>query len=94
MSALLLLATICCIAGAGCFTTHREVEIVRVSVTPYPEEADGALWVATNEPIKVGIVGTDLVTEKDVGGYVLLHKDDFKALVKALRDGNGKRQGD
>ena len=71
--------------------THREVELVRVSVTPYPEEANGALWVATNRPVKVGVVGTDIITEKDVGGYVLIHKDDFKALVLALKN---KQQGE
>ncbi len=81
----------CCASGAGCWATHKQTEIVRVSVTPYPEEANGALWVATNKPVKVGVVGTDIVTEKDVGGYVLIHKDDFRALVKALKD---KQQGE
>lgn len=84
-SALLLLAATCCAVGAGCWT-KREVEIIRVGVTPYPEEADGALYVAQNDPVRVGIVGTDTITKKDVGGYVLIHKDDFRALVRALRE--------
>ncbi len=55
-------------------------------MTPFPEEANGVLAVATNEKIRVRVVGTDNVTEKDVGGYILVHKDDFKVLVQSLKD--------
>ena len=77
---------ICFLAGLGCLT-KTSVEILRVSVTPHPIEAKGTLYVATNEPVRVGVDGTDTIVKKNVGGYILVHKTDWKALVRALRDG-------
>jgi hypothetical protein len=73
-------------SSAGC---HKYV-VVRQSLSPIPEEANGVLYIATNDPIPVGIEGTDTVDKLDVGGYYLMHKNDLKALVQAAKKGQAK----
>lgn len=59
---------------------------MRQSLTPVPEDAKGLLYVATNKPIPVGVEGTEAVAKEDVGGYYLVHKRDWQALMHALRE--------
>jgi hypothetical protein len=40
------------------------------------------LRVMTEEPIRVGVIGTDGVAERSVAGYVLLHEQDVAQLVR------------
>lgn len=63
----------------GCY----RAELVRQSLSPIPQEAQGALYVATNKPIQVGVEGTGKVLKVDVGGYYLIHKNDLKVLIDA-----------
>lgn len=92
MWVLVVTLMVCSVVGSGCLRTHKEIEIIRVSITPWPEEAQGAMWVATNKPIRVGVDGSDAVAEKDVGGYILIHKEDWKALIRALKKKAGKEE--
>lgn len=61
-----------------------------------PEETKGFAFVLTDEPIKVGIIGTDVVAEKNVAGYAILNVEDLAQLVKnteellKLRQSGGK----
>ena len=66
-------------ALAGCAT---QTEIIVARSTRLPEEADGMLRVMTEEPIRVGVIGTDGVAERSVAGYVLLHEQDVAQLVR------------
>lgn len=84
---LCLILVILLTAISGCLRGKIETEFVRCSMTPYPEEAKGVLWVATNKPIPVGLEGTDKLSMKDVGGWYLIHKRD---LVELLRLAEGK----
>lgn len=47
-----------------------------------PEEAKGFAQVLTDEPIRVGIIGTDVVAEKNVAGYAIVNVEDLAQLVK------------
>lgn len=40
------------------------------------------LRVLTEEPIRVGVIGTDAVAERPVAGYVLLHEQDAAQLLR------------
>ena len=53
----------------GCALLGTNVEIVKQSITPVPQEAKGLLYVATNKPILGGIEVTDVISQTYVGGY-------------------------
>lgn len=59
-----------------------QTEIVVSRAARYPEEVEGFLRVLTDEEIRVGVVGTDAVSEKNMAGYVLLHADDAAQFVR------------
>lgn len=67
------------LTAASCGTTER-VTIARGS--RLPEETKGFAQVLTDEPIKVGIIGTDVVAEKNVAGYAILNVEDLAQLVR------------
>lgn len=69
----------------GCW---KRTEIIRQSVSPIPEDANGLLYIAQEEAIRIGIEGTDTIVRKDIGGYYLIHKEDLKALMKRIREAN------
>ncbi len=71
-----------CLNGSGCLGTKNN--ILRQSLTPIPADAEGLLYVATNKPIPVGIEGTDKISREDMGGYYLIHKLDYAAVMEAL----------
>jgi len=52
---------------------------------PVPADAHGFLYVATNDAIPVGVEGTDVALEQDVGGYYLIHRRDLDALMTAIQ---------
>jgi hypothetical protein len=79
---LILTLTALLTATVGCST-----RVVRVSLSPIPQEVKGVLYVQTNSPIPVGIEGTDEVLRLDVGGYYLIHKDDLAAMIRRLKGG-------
>lgn len=66
---------------AGCV----KYRIVRQGYEP-PPEAQGALYVATDKPILVGVEGTDAVEKKNMAGYYLLSPGELEVFVKALRE--------
>lgn len=68
----------------GCSIGVKEkVRIIYVSYSNLPEEAQGALRIATNDLIPVTIVGEkDVSTKLNLGGYFVISKDDLKALLK------------
>lgn len=65
----------------GCSKT----KIIRQSITPIPEDANGILYIAQEEPILVGIEGEGLVVRKNVAGYYLIHKEDLRALWDMIK---------
>lgn len=76
---------VCLTVMMGC---SSPVRVVRVSLDPIPEEVKGVLYVQSNDPIAVGVEGTDEVLFLDVGGYYLIHKNDLAAMVRRLRESN------
>lgn len=64
---------------ASCGT---QTQVIYARAARYPAEAEGFMRVATDEAIPVNVVGTDLVDEKNVAGYVLLAPDDLAQLVR------------
>ena len=62
-------------------------EIVYARATKYPEEVNGFMRVATEEPIMVNVAGTDHTGERVVAGYILIHEQDLAALVQAVKKG-------
>lgn len=69
----------CVVAGLSC---GSQTEIVVARAARYPDEASGFLRVLDEREIRVGVVGTDAVDEKQVAGYVLLHADDVAQFVR------------
>lgn len=56
-----------------------------------PEEAKGFLRVATNKKIAVTVVGeTDILVDKDLGGYYVIHGRDLKALLQEKMNAGDK----
>jgi len=53
-------------------------------MTPIPQECKGMMYIATNKEILVGIQGSDIISKKDIGGYYLIHKNDWKAISKIV----------
>ena len=70
----------------GCALLGTKVVIVKQSITPVPQECKGMLYVATNKPILVGIEGTTVIAKKDMGGYYLIHKEDWKTISKIVKE--------
>ncbi len=74
------LTLILLIGTSGCDT-----RIVYTSFQQTPEEARGAIRIATNAPIPVTVVGeTDTSTTLDIGGYYAVHPRDLKAFVECV----------
>ena len=59
----------------------RTTEIVKVSLETLPKENDGVIYIATNEKIKVGIEGKQIITKMDLGGHYVLNKDELRLLI-------------
>jgi hypothetical protein len=73
-------------AGCGTIGIKEKSRIVYVSFAKTPEELKGALRVATNEPIPVTVVGEEETeAELNLGGYYLVHENDLKAFLNAIR---------
>ena len=75
----MLTLILCGVALASCGT---QTDIVYARAARYPDELDGFMRVATDEPVRVNVAGTDAVAEKNVAGYVLLAADDAAQLVR------------
>jgi len=70
------------IGMAGCSGTR----IVYAGFARQPEEAQGAIRIATNSPIQVTVVGVDdFTTKMDLGGKYIISGPDLKGLIGAAR---------
>lgn len=77
--------TICCAAGAISCATEKE--IVMVEEAPVPEEADGFLEIATEQPIRVTVIGRpEIVAERPLPGRAVIHKSELARLLRALQE--------
>jgi hypothetical protein len=66
--------------------TEERFTIVYASYAKLPQEAQGALRIATNEKIPVTIVGKEKVQDElDLGGYYVIHGRDLKAFINELQ---------
>lgn len=74
-----LIAAAALLASCGSLTKER---IVIARATELPAEVAGMARVLTEDPVRVGIVGTDVVEERSVAGYILLHEADVAQLVR------------
>ena len=75
----------------GCSIGVKEkITVVYVSYSIDPE-VKGAIRIATNKKIQVTVVGKDdLVTTMDIGGYYVVHKNDLKAFIDAVKNTPGR----
>ena len=73
------------IASLVVLTGCKSTEIVYARATKFPEEANGFMRVASEDPILVNVAGTDFAQERSCAGYILIHEQDLAALVEAAR---------
>lgn len=87
---LILILTLLTVSTSGCVIGVKErVIITYVGFAKTPEEANGAIKIATNKKIPVTVVGeNDLITEMDLGGFLAVRETDFVKLVE-LANMNG-----
>ena len=78
-----LIALLATCAGCGSLT---KTEIVYARATTFPEEVEGFMRVATDDPILVNVAGTDAAQEKEVGGYLLIHEQDLALLIRNTQE--------
>lgn len=79
---LIILLMLLSIVTTSCVT---KTILIRQSLSPVPEQCNGALYVAQNAPITVGIEGSTELLKLDMGGYYLIHKNDLKVMVSELK---------
>lgn len=81
---LLLIATL---ISSGCTVgLRKETRVVYAGLGKQPEEAKGAIRIATNSKIPVTIVGdTQTHVSMDLGGYYVISATDLRIFVDALR---------
>lgn len=46
--------------------------------------------IETNKKIRIGVEGTTVISEKDVFGYYLVHKDDLKVLIAKAKTNDAR----
>ena len=79
---IVLILMICSISTGGCFQT----DVIYTSFNKMPEEAFGAIRIATNDPIPITILGkTEITTKKNLGGYFAIHPNDLKAFIQCIK---------
>ena len=71
----------------GCSIGVKEKQtLVYASFAASPEEAKGAIKIATNRPILVTIEGEkNIITTMDLGGYYVVSARDLKAFINAIK---------
>lgn len=65
---------------AAC-ATHDRIVIARA--TKLPEEVRGFARIVQEDPIRVGIVGEDVVEARSLAGYLVVHEQDLARLIDA-----------
>ena len=72
---------------SGCLKIEPPVKIVMTTYTKHSDETNGALRIATNEPIDCIVIGeTDYATKLNLGGYYVVHERDLKAFINAIQE--------
>jgi len=82
--------TFCLISMPGCLIgVKQKNDIIYSGFAKAPDEAKGAMRIATNDKIRITIVGrTDFETKKDLGGMYVIRGADLKAFVRNTRELN------
>ncbi len=83
----LLMWIACLPVMAGCVT---KTVIIRQSLAPIPDDCKGAIYVAQDSPIDVGIEGSDVRTKMNMAGCYLVSPEDMKVIVRELKKASGK----
>jgi len=75
-----------CLSTTGCsIGIKEEVRLVYVSITQHAE-VDGAIKIATNEPIPVTVEGSDnILTQLDLGGMYAISSQDLEVLINEAK---------
>ena len=92
LKSLALLAFSLSMVGCVSIGTKTETTIVHSSFVAYDERLSSVMVIATNEPIPV-TVGDEAYSEKDLGGYVVLHHTEASYFLD-LVEAEVKREGD
>jgi hypothetical protein len=81
-----LLLMILLLGMMGC--SQRQLVWSRLSAPS--EYTKGALRIATNKKIPVNVEGTNQIIDVDLGGFIVVHEDDFALIVKRLKEQSNK----
>lgn len=69
---------------SGC--VEPKEKIIYSGINKMPDEAFGALRIATNNKIPVVVVGaTEYSSTVDIGGYFAVHPNDLKTFLDAVK---------
>lgn len=63
---------------SGCGSTR----IIVARSSKLPVEAGSFLRVLQEEPVTVGVTGKDVVVDRDIAGYVVMHEQDAAQFVR------------
>lgn len=79
--------------STGCETVGVKKEVSVVYASPFrPPDANGALKIATNEPIPVTIEGdSDTYAEMDLGGMYAIPASELELFLNALEEYNNAK---
>ncbi len=86
---LVLLLMIFAASTAGCLRGKIDTVIVLASIAEFPEELSGSPIIMTDEPITIGIAGTDHIDQKNLAGRIPITQEElmfFIGLIEENRD--------
>lgn len=79
MTLLCLLVVAVCSPACGLTATHDRITIARA--TKLPVELTGIAFVVQEDPVEIGIEGSDVVEKRSIATYCVLHEEDTSAFI-------------
>lgn len=79
MGALFLLA----LSLSSCRT---QTDIVIARGHRLPDEVNGFAQVLQNDPVRIGVIGTDAASEQDIAGYAVVHVSDLEVMLQSVAE--------
>lgn len=78
--------TIFCANMAGCLRGVKDTTIVLASIAEFPEELNGSPIIMTDEPIRIGIAGTDFLDGKNLAGRIPITQEELLYFIEVLKE--------
>ena len=83
---LVLLLMIFAASTAGCLRGKTDTVIVLASIAEFPEELNGSPIIMTDEPIMIGIAGTDHLDEKNLAGRIPITQEELMFFIGLIEE--------